>query len=55
MLCEHAPRVVRPVISQYRYFFLAALINLPGNAITERRRHPFLQVSAASFDRSGRS
>ena len=33
MLCEHAPRWLRPVISRYRYFFLAALINLPGNAI----------------------
>lgn len=33
MLCERAPRWLRPVISQYRYLFLAALINLPGNAI----------------------
>jgi fumarate reductase subunit D len=33
LLLNRAPRWLRPFVSSYRYFLLAALVNLPGNAI----------------------
>lgn len=33
LLCDNAPRWLRPFLSNYRYLFLAGVINLPGNAV----------------------
>lgn len=33
VLRDRAPRWLRPFVSRYRYVLLAALVNLPGNAI----------------------
>lgn len=33
LLRNRAPRWLRPMISRFRYLFLAALVNLPGNAV----------------------
>ncbi len=32
-LCDNAPKMLRPFISRYHYLFVAAVINLPGNAV----------------------
>ena len=34
LLRDNAPKWLRPFISRYRYLFLAAVINLPGNAVS---------------------
>ncbi len=33
LLRDNAPKWLRPFISRYRYLFVAAVINLPGNAV----------------------
>lgn len=33
LLRDRAPKWVRPFVTRYRYLFLAAVVNLPGNAV----------------------